>query len=776
MKRSLLFPILVASALALGATGIAWADEASGEVESTSKVAVLDGEVGVTDEALALDEAEPSAQAASDEATDAADDAFISAQATTSAVSKPTQDQIRQYLLTHKINSTAAPEYAADQTPSTVAPGKAGQLTTASANNGLNMLNWIRYIAGIQSVTLDESYNEICQAASLIMAWNGGISHYPTQPNGMSDELYELGAKGASRSNISMGYAGPAATVLGYMSDSDSNNLSRVGHRQWCLDPYMGKTGFGYAGRCSAMYSFDVSNTATPQYEAITWPANNTPSAIFSRNDAWSFSADWIEAGDTTLSVDIVRQGDGKTWQFKNPTVGGNSNSSGGYFATASTVCGGLANDYLIFLPYTNGKAGLDRLYDQDTYKVTVTSTQRNKSYTYSVTFFQLFPADKLTVIDHIEGNAIGSSLTLPLTTNQLYLFVSSSSSKLPAQGSSLWFDGADRYALIDANEYPTSWANSNSGVLKLQYGQHAGYYTNSYACISPLKAGTSKLTIKHANLAKQITVTVPSSNNSGNTGNTGNSGSTGSGNTGPSNVVKPTSPSNAPTVGGSWVKSGSKWWYSYNSTTQKAQKKSYPANDWATISGKRYHFDSKGYMNTGWQKLSNTWYYFGSDGALRTGWQKISNTWYFLNRKTGAMATGWAQVDGSWYYLKSSGAMATGWAKVNSTWYYLKSSGAMATGWAKVGGSWYYLKSSGAMATGWAKVGNTWYYLNSSGVMATGWAKVSGKWYYLNSSGAMLANQWVGNYYVQSDGSMATNKWIGRYYVNGSGLWAATR
>lgn len=100
----------------------------------------------------------------------------------------------------------------------------------------------------------------------------------------------------------------------------------------------------------------------------------------------------------------------------------------------------------------------------------------------------------------------------------------------------------------------------------------------------------------------------------------------------------------------GSWVQSGSRWWYKHEDGT-------YTAN--------------------GWEKINGVWYYFDNAGWMQTGWVK----------------------DGSWYYLDGSGAMKTGWLKDNGSWYYLQDSGAMKTGWMKVSGKWYYAYSSGALA-----------------------------------------------------------------------------
>ena len=265
---------------------------------------------------------------------------------------------------------------------------------------------------------------------------------------------------------------------------------------------------------------------------------------------------------------------------------------------------------------------------------------------------------------------------------------------------------------------------------------------------------------------------------NTGNTGSTTNPGNTGS-STNPGVSPSPAqTPDKAPAVTGTWKKSGSKWWFSYSASTKAAQGgKSWPTNEWVSVKGKKYHFDSKGYMHTNWQRFDGKWRYFAGDGAMRTGWQKVKGTWYYL-ASDGVMQTGKKTIGSATYYLNpSSGAMKTGWNNESSGWHYYASSGAMAKGWLKTGGKWYYLDpSSGIMKTGFYDVGASRYCSNSSGVMLTGWRMVANKWYYFSGSGVMQKSRWVGNYYVGSDGVMATGTWIGKYHVNASGKWDATR
>ena len=295
--------------------------------------------------------------------------------------------------------------------------------------------------------------------------------------------------------------------------------------------------------------------------------------------------------------------------------------------------------------------------------------------------------------------------------------------------------------------------------------------YTLTYA--SNIYVGTARVTVRGVgNYTGTKTVDFKINPKPGTSTGGNNSGTTTGGNSGGSTTrPAPT----VPLVTGSWVQSGGRWWFSYDAKTRAAQKKVYPAGEWVTIGGRRYHFDGTGWMHAGWLQLSGKWYWLSSDGAMRTGWHYVGGAWYYMG-SDGAMWTGKKKIGSATYYLVPSGAMRTGWSLENSTWYYYDGSGAMAHGWRSVGGTWYFLdRSSGAMRQYWLEPGDGQrYFLLSSGAMVTGWARVDGTWYFFGPSGAMQKSRWVGNYYVGSDGGMATNTWVdnGKYYVDGSGLW----
>ena len=122
----------------------------------------------------------------------------------------------------------------------------------------------------------------------------------------------------------------------------------------------------------------------------------------------------------------------------------------------------------------------------------------------------------------------------------------------------------------------------------------------------------------------------------------------------------------------GSWIKSGSRWWYKHSDG-------SYTTNGWEKIGGTWYYFDSEGWMKTGWIKEYGNWYYLDDSGAMKTGWCWVSGSWYYLNT-SGVMQTGLQTIDGKQYYLSSSGDMQVGWHNIGDDTYFFASSGARQT------------------------------------------------------------------------------------------------
>lgn len=118
------------------------------------------------------------------------------------------------------------------------------------------------------------------------------------------------------------------------------------------------------------------------------------------------------------------------------------------------------------------------------------------------------------------------------------------------------------------------------------------------------------------------------------------------------------------------WIRVGGSWYWL--DTANYAMRVG-----WARIGSDLYHLSSSGAMDTGWLYTNGSWYWFDPTiGSMRTGWQLIGSTWYYLDTNTGTMETGWVPIGDEWYYMNSSGAMQY------SCWignYYLTSDGSMA-------------------------------------------------------------------------------------------------
>lgn len=219
--------------------------------------------------------------------------------------------------------------------PNTKSPYLAGRLSDESLQNGLDVMNFIRYVAGVPcNVTLDEKYIELAQTGALVNCVNDKMTHYPTQPKGFPDDLYKLGYEGCKSSNLGMGYQSiVSATIDGWMLDSDAENLKKgLGHRRWILSPVMQATGFGHVGRYSALYAFDGTDfydgkEHTTISDFVAWPAQNMPLELMAKGDKygeaygdypWSVSLgkDYATVDPSNVTVTLKDVNTGKIWTF----------------------------------------------------------------------------------------------------------------------------------------------------------------------------------------------------------------------------------------------------------------------------------------------------------------------------------------------------------------------------------------------------------------------------------------------------------------------------
>jgi hypothetical protein len=169
----------------------------------------------------------------------------------------------------------------------------AGKKNGSVQNEYMSRLRQYRYLCGVsfESLSWDSKCVELAEHASSINAKLNQMTHTPARPAGMSDADYELGRKGAGESNLFSGLTQAGPCVDGWMDDSDEKNIDRVGHRRWCLNPTMGKTGFGATGTYAAMYAWDGSNKDIPDWDFVSYPTRGyMPIQFFGPKHAWSVS------------------------------------------------------------------------------------------------------------------------------------------------------------------------------------------------------------------------------------------------------------------------------------------------------------------------------------------------------------------------------------------------------------------------------------------------------------------------------------------------------
>lgn len=170
-------------------------------------------------------------------------------------------------------------------------PPQAGFTKTDPRLLALRRLQQYRYLCDVpwEGMVLDARMNDLTSWGAKICKAIGRLDHTPPNP-GWPNEDYKKAYEGTSHSNLSAGSDLPRS-IDSYMDDSDPSNIDRVGHRRWCLNPVMLKTGFGADGPWSAMWSMDASRGKANVGDFIAYPPRGyLPREFFHNNAAFSFT------------------------------------------------------------------------------------------------------------------------------------------------------------------------------------------------------------------------------------------------------------------------------------------------------------------------------------------------------------------------------------------------------------------------------------------------------------------------------------------------------
>ncbi len=293
-----------------------------------------------------------------------------------------TADEIREFAAQEKAAKTDKITYKTE--PDLNEPYSAGALSEDTLRSAASMLRQIRFIAGLPyDVALNGNYNNLSQSAALVNYVNHKLSPEPSQPDGMSETLFEQGCEGASNSNIAFDSNQKKTLnemlIDSWMADKDSETISKLENRSRILNASMAKAGFGAVsgskGIYSAMYTADCSGE-TENIFGIAWPAQNMPVEYFGNDYPWSVSTnETLEASD--IDVTLTRESDGKEWNFS-------TDSADGDFYVYSDPSAQKSN--IIFRPEASGLAAYE---DKDSFQIEI--NKNKKTYiNYTVHFFSL--------------------------------------------------------------------------------------------------------------------------------------------------------------------------------------------------------------------------------------------------------------------------------------------------------------------------------------------------------------------------------------------------
>ena len=296
-------------------------------------------------------------------------------------VTTHTKVQIIDYLANSGVSINDPTTYAVEPVFYT----QMGDLSAQTKQKALAMLNNVRYIAGLNPVTLSDEYGKLAQAGTFADHAVGTLTHYPaksgSKPDDMAEDVWQMGITGASSSNISWGATLLGAIRSGWMADDDAGNIPMMGHRRWCLNPTMGATGFGFTGTYGAMYSIDWSGSGSQGN--VVWPAQVMPIEYFGPTFPWTISTGSEIANIASVKVMLTNKNTGATWVFDQISDAAPTDRTAKYFNVDN---GGYASPgCIIFRPdnvtYTPG----------DVFHVKAEGVN-GKTIEYDVEFFSGYP------------------------------------------------------------------------------------------------------------------------------------------------------------------------------------------------------------------------------------------------------------------------------------------------------------------------------------------------------------------------------------------------
>ncbi len=181
----------------------------------------------------------------------------------------------------------------------------AGTVSDSLRAATLQRVNYFRAMTGLPGdIVEDYDWSLGCQETALMMIAEMSLSHYPPEDWAC---YTVLGAETASRSNIAIGFWGPAS-IDGYMEDDGTYNTA-AGHRRWILYPPQFKMGTGSVPEANGLYHGSNALRVLQEFgsrpsspEWVAWPPQGyVPYQVLW--ERWSFSYPGADFSAATVSM-----------------------------------------------------------------------------------------------------------------------------------------------------------------------------------------------------------------------------------------------------------------------------------------------------------------------------------------------------------------------------------------------------------------------------------------------------------------------------------------
>ncbi len=213
-------------------------------------------------------------------------------------------------------------------------------------------MNYARYIAGVGSISVDNTLNERAQYGAVLCASVKDLSHSPSKAADMTDEFYNKGLAGEATSNLIYGPDSIVGHIKGLVAD-----LGGVAHRTGMLSTSLNKVGIGMSGKYAAVC---ISGTGDPAdvCNFVAWPSSgNFPQTLMWEGNPWSITIDnSMNVDCNTFANEVVtltRISDNRTWVFDSSVVNSPISYKDNYFRRGKTIQFSVGENQIGALGYT---------------------------------------------------------------------------------------------------------------------------------------------------------------------------------------------------------------------------------------------------------------------------------------------------------------------------------------------------------------------------------------------------------------------------------------